>query len=193
MNLVTSASLRYPLSVFNKNSTLKAKEHQRYTERRSDNFRRSQDESQSDGNFFFSSHMFLCPRRLKVNKGEKYNHSRPLHASTQATAGTYTHLASNSVGVVLSPQAQDFLNRPQFQCAASRTVCIHTCFQRSLEFQDSIVAADSSAPFLIRVYFCLLIRSFCSTKRVIGLWGPPMKFHPNRVEIVFHDFMNEID
>ena len=23
--------------------------------------------------------MFLCPRRLKVNKGEKYNHSRPLN------------------------------------------------------------------------------------------------------------------
>jgi len=51
----------------------------RYTERRGDNFRRSQDEFQSDGKINVSSHMFLCPRRLKVNKGEKYNHSRPLN------------------------------------------------------------------------------------------------------------------
>jgi len=51
----------------------------RYTERRSDNFRRSQDESQVDGKIVVWSHMFPCPRRRKVNKGEKYIHSRPLN------------------------------------------------------------------------------------------------------------------
>ena len=51
----------------------------RYTERRRDDFRRSQDDSQSDGKVIVWSHMFLCPRRLKVNKGEKYNHPRPLN------------------------------------------------------------------------------------------------------------------
>ena len=109
--------------------------------------------------------MFLCPRRLKVNKGEKYNHSRPLHASTQAAARTCTHLAGYSVGVLLSPQARDFLNCPQAQCTPSRAACMHTCFQRCCEFQSSIIAADSSAPFLLRVCFCLrlLIRGWkCS-------------------------------
>jgi len=104
--------------------------------------------------------MFLCPRRLKVNKGEKYNHSRPLHASTQAAAGTCTHLVSYSVGVLLSLQAQDFLNSPQAQCTTSRAACMHTCFQRCFEFQPSIIAADSSALFLLRVFFCLLIRGW---------------------------------
>jgi len=51
----------------------------RYTERRRDNFRRSQNESQSDEKVIVGSHMFICPRRLKVNKGKKYNHSRPLN------------------------------------------------------------------------------------------------------------------
>jgi len=104
--------------------------------------------------------MFLCPRRLKVNKGGRYNHSRLLHASMQAAAGTCTHLASYSVGVLLSPQAQDILNRPQAQCTASRAACMHTCFQRCFEFQHSIIAADSSALFLFRVCFCLLIRGW---------------------------------
>ena len=53
----------------------KTKQHRRYIERRSDNFCRSQDESQSDEKIIVWSHMFICPRRLKVNKGEKYNHS----------------------------------------------------------------------------------------------------------------------
>jgi len=104
--------------------------------------------------------MFLCPRRLKVNKGEKYNHSRPLHSSTQAAAGTCTHLASCSVGVLLSSQAQDFLNRLQAKYTVLRAGCVYTCFQRCFEFQPSIIAADSSAPFLIRVCVCLLIRGW---------------------------------
>jgi len=136
----------------------------RYTERRSHNFRRSQDESQSDGKIIVWSNMFLCPRRLKVNKEEKYNHSRPLNYQNikkiiiKFTCTNPTHLASYSVGVLLSLQAQDFLTRPQVQCTASRAACMHTCFQRCFEFQPSIIAADSSAPFLLRVCFCLLIR-----------------------------------
>jgi len=107
--------------------------------------------------------MFLFLWRLKVNKVEKYNHSRPLHASTQGAAGTCTHLASYGVGALLSPQAQDFLNRLQAQCTPSRAVCMHTCFKRCFEFQPSITAADSSALFLLRVNFCLLIRGWkCS-------------------------------
>ena len=104
--------------------------------------------------------MFLCPRRLKVNKREKYNHSRPLHVSTQAAAGTCTHLVSYSVGVLFSLQAQDFLNRPQVQCTTSRAACMRTCFQKCFEFQPSIIAGDSSALFLLRVCFCLLIRGW---------------------------------
>jgi len=89
--------------------------------------------------------------------------SRPLHASTQVAAGTCTHLASYSVGVLLSPQVRDFLKRPQAQCTASRAACNDTCVQRFFEFQPSIVAADSSALFLLRVCFCLLIRDWkCS-------------------------------
>jgi len=64
--------------------------------------------------------MFLCPRRLKVNKGEKYNHSKLLHASTQAAAGTCTHLASYSVEVLLSLQAQDWL----FEQSANSVHCL---------------------------------------------------------------------
>ena len=37
-----------------------------------------------------------------------------------------------------------------------RMASIHTCFQRCFEFQPSIIAADSSAPFLLRVCSCLL-------------------------------------
>ena len=103
--------------------------------------------------------------KTQSKQSGKYNHSRPLHASTQGAAGTCTHLASYGVGVLLSPQAQDFLNRPQAQCTPSRAVCMHTCFQRCFEFQPrtSIIAADSSTPFLLRVCFCLLIRGWkCS-------------------------------
>ena len=128
-----------------------------------DNFPRSQDESQSDGKIIAWSHMFLCPWSLTVNKVEKYNHSRPLHASKQAAAGTCTHLTSYSVGVLFSLQAQDFLNRPQAQCTPSRAVCMQACFQGCFEFQPWIIAADSSAPFFLRVCFCLLIRGWkCS-------------------------------
>ena len=40
---------------------IKTEQHRRYTERRRDNFRRSQDESQSDEKKIVWSHMFLCP------------------------------------------------------------------------------------------------------------------------------------
>jgi len=49
-----------------------------------------------------------------------------VHASTQAAAGTCTHLANYSVRVQLSPQAQECL---QWKCA-SRAACMHTRLQR---------------------------------------------------------------
>jgi len=42
----------------------------RYTERRSDNFCRSQDESQSEGKIIVWRHMFLCFPRLKGTQGK---------------------------------------------------------------------------------------------------------------------------
>jgi len=81
-----------------------------------------------------------------------------VHDWTQAAAGTCTHLASHSVGVLLSPQAQDFLSRPQAQCTDLRAACMHTCFQRCFQFQPSIIEAYSSVPFLLGMCFCLLIQ-----------------------------------
>jgi len=65
----------------------------RYTERRGDNFRRSQDESQSDGKVIVWSHMFPCPRRLKVNKG-KNTHSRPLNYQNTKKLLSILHVQS---------------------------------------------------------------------------------------------------
>jgi len=82
--------------------------------------------------------------------------------------------------VLLSPQAQDFLNRPQAQCTASRAACIHMCFQRCFEFQPSIIAADSSAPFLLRLCFCPLIRGEVENIRGRTVWIPRLqKFAAN--------------
>jgi len=64
---------------------------------------------------------------------------------------------SHRVGVLLSPQVQDFLNCPQAQCTTSQATCMHMCFQRCFRFQSSMITADSSTPFLLRVYFCPLV------------------------------------
>ena len=86
--------------------------------------------------------------KTQSKQSGKYNHSRPLHASTQAAARTCTHLAGYSVGVLLSPQAQDFLNRPQAQCTPSRAVCMHTCFQRCFEFRANRASSKATKLFL---------------------------------------------
>ena len=78
--------------------------------------------------------MFHWTHPKKQDAALKERRANRDHASTQAAAGMCTHLARYSVGILLSPQAQDFLNRPQAQCAASRAACMHTCFQRCFEF-----------------------------------------------------------
>jgi len=71
-----------------------------------------------------------------------------VHVSTQAVAGTCTHLASYSVGAQLSPQAHEVSAVSDTAKCASLAACMHKRFQRCFGSQPSIIQHTSGVGFI---------------------------------------------